>query len=426
MTSAMRLKQLWLPLGVALLIIAPGLGLRVSGADVSAVAGTALFGLAILAAGFLLSWGAETAEEYMSPGLVLALVAMITVLPEYAVDFYFAFQAGRDPSGGYVAYAAANMTGANRMLVGLAWPVMVLLNWWRTRDRKIALAPVNAIEVGFLGIASVYAFVIVFKNSIGLLDSAVLFALFGFYLFRVGRAPKPEGEEEKEAESPGPPAVLVVLPARRRWALIGFMVVVAIVTILAVAEPFAESLIESGRALNIDEFLLIQWIAPIASEAPAIVIAVLFVLNRRAGAALIAMISDKINQWTLLVGMLPLAMSIGAGALTALPLDARQHEEFFLTAAQSLFGLALILRLRLTTPGALALIVLFVGQIGVSFWYRGDLKTEIAILTAIAWGYLLLAAVIAALSWRSLLNAGQAIWANRTLNDAKPEPARTT
>lgn len=62
-----------------------------------------------------------------------------------------------------------------------------------------------------------------------------------------------------------------------------------------------------------------------ASEAPAVVIAVLFVLSGRAEGGLTTMISDKINQWTLLVGMLPLAMSVGAGAIASLPLDARQH-----------------------------------------------------------------------------------------------------
>ncbi|MGC5340861.1 hypothetical protein ACPXBC_30290, partial [Escherichia coli] len=82
-------------------------------------------------------------------------------------------------------------------------------------------------------------------------------------------------------------------------------------------------------------------------------VAVLFVLATRAGNGLTAMISDKINQWTLLVGMLPLAMSVGAGVASALPLDARQSEEFFLTAAQSLFGLALLLRLRLSVTSAL-------------------------------------------------------------------------
>jgi len=71
------------------------------------------------------------------------------------------------------------------------------------------------------------------------------------------------------------------------------------------------------------------------------------------------MISDKINQWTLLVGMLPLAMSFGAGAISTLPLDARQSEVFFLTAAQSLFGLALLLRLRLSVGSALMLAGLY-------------------------------------------------------------------
>lgn len=92
-----------------------------------------------------------------------------------------------------------------------------------------------------------------------------------------------------------------------------------------------------------------QWrqrLAPLASEAPAVSVAVLFVLAGRAANWLVTMISDKINQWTLLVGM-PLAMSIGAGSVSALPLDTRQSEEFFLTAAQSLFGVALLLRFRL-------------------------------------------------------------------------------
>ena len=35
----------------------------------------------------------------------------------------------------------------------------------------------------------------------------------------------------------------------------------------------------SGRRLGIDEFLLIQWLAPLASEAPAVTIAILFVLG---------------------------------------------------------------------------------------------------------------------------------------------------
>ncbi len=74
---------------------------------------------------------------------------------------------------------------------------------------------------------------------------------------------------------------------------------------------------------GINEFLLIQWLAPLASEAPASSVAVLSVMANRAGNGLTALISDKINQWTLLVGMPPLATSLGAGIKSPLPLDAR-------------------------------------------------------------------------------------------------------
>lgn len=169
---------------------------------------------------------------------------------------------------------------------------------------------------------------------------------------------------------------------------------VAAVVILASAEPFAESIVASGRVLGIDEFLLIQWLAPLASEAPAVVIAVLFVLSGRAEGGLTTMISDKINQWTLLVGMLPLAMSVGAGALMSMPLDARQHEEFFLTAAQSLFGVSLLLRLRFSLVSAFALAVLFLIQVVLAFIFRANAQSAIDALTVLAWVYLVLAAIM--------------------------------
>lgn len=395
-----KARQLWIPVAITVAAMIPALALRIEGWRPNAVFDIAVFGAAILAAGFLLSWGAEAAEKYVSQGLILAAVALVTVLPEYAVDIYYAFQAGRSPQDGYVAFAAANMTGANRLLIGLAWPAMVLLHWWKNRKSGVDLAPVNAIEIVALAVSSAYAFLIVWKNTISAWDSAVLIGVFAVYLWRVSRLPK--ATDDDEDEEPGPGAVIAQMPARQRWAVMIGMTVAAAGVILAVAEPFAESMIDGGRALGIDQFLLIQWLAPIASEAPAVVIAALFVLAGRAAAGLVAMVSDKINQWTLLVGMLPLAMSIGAGQLTVMPLDARQHEEFFLTAAQSLFGLALLLRLRLSMAAALALMSLFVIQFGVAFALRGDEAREIAALTGIAWGYLALAALLTLLNWRAI------------------------
>ena len=392
-------------LGLAVAAILPAAVFRFGGLRPDPVLDTVVFGVAVLAAGFMLSWGAEAAEKRISQGLILALVALVTVLPEYAVDMYYAYQAGRAPESNYVHYAAANMTGANRLLIGVAWPLMAILHWFRTRQRAIPLATVNGVEIGFLLLASVYAFVIVLKNRIDVIDTVVLVGIFGAYLWMAGRVPKVDSALAADDE-PGPAAALSGLSPARQWAWMGGLTAVAAAVILASAEPFAESIIASGRVLGIDEFLLIQWLAPLASEAPAVVIAVLFVLSGRAEGGLTTMISDKINQWTLLVAMLPVAMSVGAGTLTALPLDARQHEEFFLTAAQSLFGVSLLLKLRFSLVSALVLAALFSVQLGVAFVYRDNPAQAIEALTTMGWLYLVLAAVIFVLgipnAWRAL------------------------
>ena len=387
---------------VALAVAAatPALTLRLTGLQVGPIGETAAFGAAILAAGFLLSWGAEAAERHVSQGLIIAVVALVTVLPEYAVDLYYAYQAGKvGPGSQYVHSAAANMTGANRLLVGLAWPLLVAIHWARGGGRAVELTRANAVEVAFLLLASLYAFVIVLKDGIGPLDFVVLAAFFGAYVWRTRSAP----EDEDEDEEPGPAAALNALPVARRWAATAALTLVACGIILISAEPFAEALVGAGRVLGLDEFLLIQWLAPPASEAPAMTVAALFVLAGRPANGLGTPVSDKTSQWPLLVGMLPLAMSVGAGSLANLPLDARQAEEFFLTAAQSLFALGLLLRLRLDLLSAFALASLFGLQVVLAFAYRDDAARTVATLAALAWIYLGLAAILFLVNRRHLV-----------------------
>ena len=73
----------------------------------------------------MLSWAAEAFEKDVSQALALALLALIAVLPEYAVDMVFAWKAASDPT--QAAYAVANMTGANRLLIGIGWSAIVLV-----------------------------------------------------------------------------------------------------------------------------------------------------------------------------------------------------------------------------------------------------------------------------------------------------------
>lgn len=394
------LKRFAVFLAIALAASAPAIVLRIEGWRPNPLLDTVAFGAAILAAGFMLSWGAEAAEKRISAGLIIALIALITVLPEYAVDFYYAYTAGANPESNYVHYAAANMTGANRLLVGVAWPALVFIHWLRSRATSIPLLPANRLEIFFLFVPSIYAFTILLKDSISIVDTAVLVLIFALYLWRSGA--RTEGGEETEDDEPGPAAALTLLSPARQWLAMGLLTLVAATVILLCAEPFAEAMVDSGRLVGVDEFLLIQWLAPLASEAPAVVIAILFVLSNRSEAGLATMMSDKINQWTLLVGMLPLALSLGAGELMPLPLDARQHEEFFLTAAQSVFGIALLLRLRLSLAGAGILLGAFVVQVVIVFSLQDNEPLAIKSLTWLAYAYLVCALAIFAFNARQL------------------------
>jgi cation:H+ antiporter len=344
----------WIPIAVVMVLALPGMYLRLSGTSAEPLAGTALYGLAIVAAAFLLSWCSEAAQVDVSQGLALALIAFVAILPEYAVDVTFAWKAGQDPR--YAPYAVANMTGANRVLIGLAWPLVFAFFWLKTRRRNLTLERGHAIEILTLIIATVYAFGFLLKDRIGLLDTAVLIMLFLGYIALIAKAP---------TEPPhliGPAETLGRLSRHRRYAAIGCLFGFAALAVLAAAEPFAEGLIQTGMMLGIDEFLLVQVAAPIASEAPEFLIASLLAIRGRPSAGLGALISSKVNQWTLLIGALPVAYALSSGSLGGLPLDARQLEEVFLTAAQSAFAVVLIARLDLTWWGAVLLLLLFTIQ----------------------------------------------------------------
>ena len=74
-----------------------------------------------------------------------------------------------------------------------------------------------------------------------------------------------------------------------------------------------------------------------------------------------ALLAAKLNQWTLLIACLPIAYYLG-GALSGLALDGRQIEEFVLTTAQTVLGVAILANLRLTGGKALLLLALFAAQ----------------------------------------------------------------
>jgi cation:H+ antiporter len=76
-----------------------------------------------------------------------------------------------------------------------------------------------------------------------------------------------------------------------------------------------------------------------------------------------ALLSSKVNQWTLLIGMLPVVFAVSAGGLGPMELDQRQIEEMFLTAAQSLFAVAILANLSFSLFEAIVIFVLFSTQL---------------------------------------------------------------
>lgn len=348
--------------------ITPALLVRFSGVAPDPVVTMLIFGAAVVAASFLLAWAAEAAQIDVSGGLAIAVLALIAVLPEYAVDLYYAYTAGHVHE--YTQYAAANMTGSNRLLMGLGWPLVVMIGLAAARkltgdkltgDRSpvLELESGNRIELGFLLIAGIVAFIIPATAQIHLVLGVALLAWFGFYLFKVSRG------EVEEPDLIGTAAAIGELPDRTRRPVVVALFLIAAVAILISAQPFADSMIGVGTQLDIDRFLLVQWLAPLATEAPEFIIAVIFAARGNATAAIATLISSKVNQWTLLVGSLPVAYLAGGGGV-ALHLDARQVEETLITAAQTMMGVALILSLRFHRRTAWILFGLFVIQFAVT------------------------------------------------------------
>ncbi|MBI5325215.1 MAG: sodium:proton exchanger [Ignavibacteriae bacterium] len=337
------------------LLAVPSVVFKIFNLHTDPIISAVIFGFGIVVAAVLLTWAAEAAQIDISASFAIAILALIAVLPEYAVDIYLAFKAGSHPE--YVHYAAANMTGSNRLLIGVGWTAVVFafVLSKRLKGKKVVevkLEPKAKLELAFLGIASVYCVFIIFLHRISIIDSIVLIILFFIYMIVVS-----SGEQHEPHLRETTKGFLSLTKSQRFVAVNGLFVTAGVIVYLC-AQPFAESMIEIGTKFNIDKFLLVQWVAPTATEAPELLVAVIFAWRAQGEQAIGTLLSSKINQWTLLIGSLPVAYILGGGG-HSLMLDARQSEEFLLTLAQTLLGFAIILNLKFHIRDAVILFSLF-------------------------------------------------------------------
>jgi cation:H+ antiporter len=351
----------------AIALTLPAIVMVATGFDPHAqpVVGLLVFGTGIVAAAFLLTWGAEVAQLDIGSGLAVVFLALVTVLPEYAVDIHLSWTAATNLQNRPLALA--NMTGANQLLIGIGWPTLALIVWWKRRGREIVLGPDKSGDVVWLLIATVYSLHLPFKGFLGWYDAVILFAIYGFYV--AGS----KNEPEAHGELVGPPRSMARWSKRRRRAGTAFLFLWSACAIFVAVHPFVESLKAAGQSVGVNERLMIGWIAPLASESPEFVVVIMLTLRGAATMGFGALVSSKVNQWTLLVGGIPIAFGIahvvnGAGFAGRFPIDAHQVEMLFLTASQGLYAVATIMDLRFSLAQALAILVLFLLQLGGSLY----------------------------------------------------------
>ncbi|WP_313692725.1 sodium:calcium antiporter [Halorarum halobium] len=370
-------------------------------------------GVAVLGASFLLAWGAETAEKDVPRAFAIAVLAVLAVAPEYAVDALYAWQAGQgDPAAGNLA--VANMTGANRILIGIGWSGIALFSIYKayggnddssvqTTDSRlgdyVSLDRDIALEILFLFAATVFAFFVPLGGGIGAVDTIVLVGLYLAYILVIVR-----GDVEEIEDQVGVPAYLQRRPKLVRIPSVLVLFGYSAFLIFTAVEPFAHGLESLGLQYGIPEFFMIQWIAPLASESPELIVTAYLVNKARSTAAFNALISSKLNQWTLLIGTLVVVYSISLGQYGVLEFDTKQAAEIWLTAAQSFFALAILLNFRISVREALVLLVLFVSQVGIEFaiirTYPEALAEQYSIYLLLAYTVVYVAATLLLLAQR--------------------------
>jgi cation:H+ antiporter len=328
----------------------PGLLVRLSGGATPYPLQLVAYGAAVVAAAFLLAWACEAAQVDIARGVVVAAVAFVAILPEFIVELHFAFIGRAD-------YVTANLTGASRLLLGVsvALPAAVALLPRRRPVTAVALDPAQRLDLAILAAAVLWSVRIVVRGQVGLLDALVLISLYGLYLLRAA------GSDDAGPEPVGVAAALAELPRheRRRW--VGGLMLFAGSAILLTAVPFGDAVLGTGALVGIDPYLLLQWIVPVATETPELVVAFVLLTHGRGAQSIAVLLAGAVSQYTLALGTLPLAYLAGAGT-GPLPLAGRERIELLLSIGVALYAVAALVTLRLSRGDAAIMLVLFAAQ----------------------------------------------------------------
>lgn len=320
----------------------------------------------IILSALVIGWAAEAAQFLLSQGLALAILAWLQTLPEFAVEAVIAWEAGIDPEK--VHLVTANFTGSLRLLVGLAWPMIYFTAaFFRKRKSKgkrlvnIKLEGEHCVEVMALLPPISYFVIIVLKGTLTLFDSVILFLMYVSYLYFLRKIP-PQDQEKMEDAGKIPRMILKMKPFPRDLSIIALFLIGGF-WLYFVAHPFLYSMLELAALLGVSNFVFVQWVAPFLSEFPEKVTAFNWARTvRKSPMALMNMVSSNINQWTVLVAMIPIVYSLSRGQISVIHFDNHQKVEIFLTMAQSFLGFLLLANMEFRWYEALGLFTLWFTQ----------------------------------------------------------------
>jgi len=322
----------------------------------------------VVCTAFLISWAAEASEFSVSRGLALAVVAIVQTLPEFFVEGTIAWKAGKDLVN-WEGNVIANFTGANRLLTGLGWP-LILITLAVQRRRKhslgetgptvVRLRKEQSIEVVFLLAPSLWYVVVLLKGTLTFVDTMVLGAIFVLYMWLLSKLPS-EKEDPKEVLAASPLALVELETTRHRALAIGFLFTFSGLVFIVITEPFVDSIAKIATQLlgAGSVFFFLQWIAPFLSEFPEKVTA--FNWARRvklAPMALLNLVSSSVSELTVLVAIIPVIFSLSLGEVGTIHVSAHSVE-ILLTVAQSLYACASLLDLEYNMRTGSTLFVLW-------------------------------------------------------------------
>jgi cation:H+ antiporter len=258
---------------------------------------------------------------------------------------------------------------------------------------QVILERMHSVEVVALLVPSLYFFIIWAKGTLTLIDSAILLVMYLVYLWILNRLP-PE-DMEKACEMHDVPEMVL---KKSRAFQIGFVLLMFLIggaVLYFVAEPFLDSMLGLAILAGISPFIFVQWVAPFMSEFPEKVSAFYWARTiRHAPMAMMNMISSKINQWTILISMIPMVFCITLWQVRDVPFDEFQRWEIILTIAQTIFAVSFLLKMRLTMFDAVTLfflwfvqfaipldiirhtttVIYFVGAFANVLYYRNEIK----------------------------------------------------